>query len=198
VTSALNEVAYEFSGRLFRAGVGVMELLSIEIGLKLGFWDTLNDLGPTTSAELAAARRTEERRTRQWLEQQAVCGYLAVEGLSASPEERRYCLLPGLDCVLLDPDDPLAMSEMAGLSARLSRLLPITFDAFRPRLSLLADGDACLRMNEPQGEPLPCPGDEQQRFRYLCSVLQCPYVSVAEQNVRLHRPGLSKPSAAPG
>lgn len=130
MTSALNEVTREFSGRLFRAGVGAMELFSIEIGLNLGFWGALDDLGPTTSVELAAVRNTAEPRTRQWLEQQAVCGYLAVEDVAAPPWERRYCLLPGLDSVLLDPDDALAMSGMVELLARLGRLLPAVPETF--------------------------------------------------------------------
>lgn len=186
MTSALNAVAEEFSGRLFRASVGAMELLSIELGLKLGFWSSLDDLGPTTSAELAAVRDTDERRTREWLEQQAVCGYLAVDDVSAPPQQRRYCLLPGLDCVLLDPDDPLTMSGVVAVPARLGALLPAVLDAFGTSPSPFSDAGVALLVEGRRDERLEAPRDELQRFRCLCSVLLGWHLATSEPHVRLH------------
>src|SRR5687767_3606404 len=67
------------SGRLFMAGLEALELLSVEIGLQLGLYQTLCDRGPSTPAELASATGTNERYIREWLEQQAVTGILDVD-----------------------------------------------------------------------------------------------------------------------
>src|ERR671910_696565 len=62
--------------RLMQATTGALEVFTVYLGDRLGFYDTLKARGPLTAADLARATRTDERYVREWLEQQAVAGYL--------------------------------------------------------------------------------------------------------------------------
>ncbi|MEJ7762646.1 MAG: hypothetical protein WKF80_07620, partial [Thermomicrobiales bacterium] len=57
--------------RLFNATVAAMDVFSVYIGDRLGYYRSLAEDGPATSAELAARTGTAERYAREWLEQQA-------------------------------------------------------------------------------------------------------------------------------
>ncbi len=65
--------------RLFMATVDTLEVASIHVGGRLGFYRALAEGGPTTPRELASITATAERYVREWLEQQAVAGFLGVE-----------------------------------------------------------------------------------------------------------------------
>ena len=69
--------------RLFMATIDTMEVASIHIGGRLGFYRALAEDGPATPAELASRTATAERYVREWLEQQAVAGFLGVESAEA-------------------------------------------------------------------------------------------------------------------
>src|SRR5918996_6409516 len=60
--------------RLFGSAIGMMELLSIYVGERLGLYRALAEDGAATAPELAAATATNERYAREWLEQQAGAG----------------------------------------------------------------------------------------------------------------------------
>ena len=64
--------------RVFGSAIGFMEILSIYLGDRLGFYRALRDDGGATPSQLADATATHERYTREWLEQQAVAGILEV------------------------------------------------------------------------------------------------------------------------
>ncbi|MEJ7652006.1 MAG: SAM-dependent methyltransferase, partial [Chloroflexia bacterium] len=81
--------------RLFEAAIGMMEIVSVYLGDRLGLYSHLADAGDSTSVELAERAGTDERYTREWLEQQAVAGFLAVDAVGADPQARRYSLPPG-------------------------------------------------------------------------------------------------------
>jgi hypothetical protein len=51
-------------------------------------------MGDATSSELAARTGTAERYVREWLEQQAVAGFLVVDDPEAEPTERRLRCRP--------------------------------------------------------------------------------------------------------
>lgn len=87
--------ADELSQRLFSATLGAMDMFTVYIGDRLGYYRALAGHGPATSAELAARAGTEERYTREWLEQQAITGILGVDDATASASERRYLISPG-------------------------------------------------------------------------------------------------------
>ena len=69
----------EFVERVFAALLGTQEVQAIYLGDRLGWYRALADGGPMTSVELAAATGTHERYAREWLEHQAVCGYVTVD-----------------------------------------------------------------------------------------------------------------------
>ncbi|MGH7843659.1 MAG: class I SAM-dependent methyltransferase [Candidatus Binatia bacterium] len=71
---------------------GTFEIFSMYLGVRLGYYKALSEGAATTSTELATRTRTNERYTREWLEQQAVAGFLEVEDESAAETQRRYRL----------------------------------------------------------------------------------------------------------
>jgi 2-polyprenyl-3-methyl-5-hydroxy-6-metoxy-1,4-benzoquinol methylase len=91
----------ELVRRMDAATLGVFDVATTYLGVKLGLYRSLAEDGPATSAELAARTGTDERLVREWLEQQG-----ATELLDASNDdgEWRFALPPGHVEVLLDPD----------------------------------------------------------------------------------------------
>jgi hypothetical protein len=61
----------QFADRLFAAALGTVELMSVYLGDRLGWYRSLAEQGPATAAELALRSASAERYAREWLEQQA-------------------------------------------------------------------------------------------------------------------------------
>ena len=91
----------ELVQRMDAATLGVFDIASTYLGVKLGLYRSLAEDGPATPAELAARTGTNERLVREWLEQQG-----ATELLDATNDggEWRFALPSGHAAVLLDPD----------------------------------------------------------------------------------------------
>lgn len=102
--------------RLFQAVVGFFDVHAVDLGVRLGLYAALRDAGVATSGELAAATGLNERYVREWLEQQAVTGILAVDDAAAAPGERRYRIPEGHDEALLDRDSLNYIAPLAGLA----------------------------------------------------------------------------------
>jgi 2-polyprenyl-3-methyl-5-hydroxy-6-metoxy-1,4-benzoquinol methylase len=117
--------------RIFGSSIEFMEILSIYVGDRLGFYRTLADAGEATASQMADASGTHGRYAREWLEQQAVAGILEVEDADADPEERRYRLPEGHDEVLLERDSLYYMAPFARMMVGISRPLPAVLEAFR-------------------------------------------------------------------
>lgn len=81
-----------FVERLLESTSGVIDIYTMYIGDRLGFYETLADDSSLTSRELASRTDTHERYVREWLEQQTVAGILDVENESAKATKRRYVL----------------------------------------------------------------------------------------------------------
>jgi 2-polyprenyl-3-methyl-5-hydroxy-6-metoxy-1,4-benzoquinol methylase len=92
----------EVAGRLFDALVAGTDLLSVYVGDALGYYRALAGREGRTSAQLAAACGVHERYAREWLEQQATTGFLAVDDVGAGPGARVYSLPPGYEGVFVD------------------------------------------------------------------------------------------------
>src|ERR687895_1484922 len=82
--------------RLFGATLGAMDVLAVYVGVRLGLYRALDDLGSAKPEELAAAAGLHERYVREWLEQQARSGIVEVDG------ERRFSLPAGHADALLE------------------------------------------------------------------------------------------------
>src|SRR5829696_3298822 len=117
--------------RVFGSAIGLMELLSIYVGERLGLYRALAEGGAATAPELAAATGTNGRYAREWLEQQAVAGILEVEDERAEPEARRYWLPEGHDEVLLERDSLYYVAPFAQQMVSITRPLPAVLEAFK-------------------------------------------------------------------
>jgi 2-polyprenyl-3-methyl-5-hydroxy-6-metoxy-1,4-benzoquinol methylase len=117
--------------RIFQYSVGVLEILSIYVGDRLGLYRGLADGGELTASELAAVTGTHERYAREWLEQQAVSGILEVQDGHVEPEGRRYRLPDGHAEVLLERDSLYYMTPLAQQLVGTARPLPKLLEAFR-------------------------------------------------------------------
>ncbi|MGY1815784.1 class I SAM-dependent methyltransferase [Blastococcus sp. SYSU D00820] len=107
----------ELAEHLVASVIGTLEVAAVELGRRLGWYRAL-DGSPATAGELAARTGTDERYAREWLEQQAVAGYLTVDDAAAAPEQRCYTLPAAHRPVLVDEVDeryavPLAWAAMA-------------------------------------------------------------------------------------
>jgi 2-polyprenyl-3-methyl-5-hydroxy-6-metoxy-1,4-benzoquinol methylase len=117
--------------RVFGSAIGLMELLSIYVGERLGLYRALAEGGAATAPELATATATNERYAREWLEQQAVAGILEVEDERAEPEARRFRLPEGHDEVLLERDSLYYSAPLAQQMVSITRPLPAVLEAFK-------------------------------------------------------------------
>lgn len=117
--------------RLFAATIDALDLFSVYLGDQLGFYRALAEHGALTSRELAQRTRTAERYVREWLEQQAVTGILAVDDANADAIERAYHLPPGYEAILVDPESLTVMTPLAQLVAGCVKPLPQIVDAYR-------------------------------------------------------------------
>ncbi|TKK89296.1 methyltransferase domain-containing protein [Herbidospora galbida] len=113
-----------FADRLFQAALGMTDLLAIHLGDRLGWYDALTT-GPATPAELVARAGGDERYAREWLEQQAVAGVLAVGG------DGRFALPPAAAEVLTDRGSLDYLAPLARMLAGAAVQLPALLDAYR-------------------------------------------------------------------
>ena len=126
----------DLSDRLFTALLGSYEVAAVALGDHLGWYRSLAGAGPATAAELAGRTGTDARYAREWLEQQAVSGYLAVDDAAAPPDERRYSLPDQHRAVLVDELDPAYMTPLATVTAAFIRNVPALVEVYRGRRTL--------------------------------------------------------------
>jgi hypothetical protein len=117
--------------RLFRDALGALELFTIYLGERLGFYRILYESGAATSTELATRTGTAERYAREWLEHHAASGLLDVDDPAADARVRRYRLPAAHVPVLADHDDVRFAAYRAIDIVRAARPLPDLVDAFR-------------------------------------------------------------------
>ena len=121
----------ELAGRLYSTMVDAFDLFSVYLGDQLGYYRSLASDGPATSGQLAERTSTAERYAREWLEQQAVTGFLAVDDAAAAPDARIYRLPEGYEDVFTNPDSPLTMTPAAQIFVGSVTPLPALLEAFR-------------------------------------------------------------------
>jgi 2-polyprenyl-3-methyl-5-hydroxy-6-metoxy-1,4-benzoquinol methylase len=140
--------------RLFGATLGAFDLLAVYLGDRLGLYRALADGEWATSAELSSAG-VAERYAREWLEHQAVGGFLECEDPAARPEERRYRLPEGHAEVLADPTSPATMPPLARFVVGSARAMPLLLDAYRSGMGVAWDayGDDVLEAQAAVNRP---------------------------------------------
>jgi 2-polyprenyl-3-methyl-5-hydroxy-6-metoxy-1,4-benzoquinol methylase len=133
-SSAMESSAAErdaFVERLFGATLGALDVVTVYVGDRLGFYRALVAAGSANSAGLAEATGCNERYVREWLEQQAATGILTVDDASAGAGERRYMLPAGYDEVLIDERNLNYMAALVRLVVGCFRPLPELLKVFR-------------------------------------------------------------------
>lgn len=125
---AVASSAEALMGRLFEALLGSLEVSTVYLGLKLGFYPELTQ--PRTAAEVSEATGVLPRYVREWLEQQAISGFLDVDD-ATDPEQRRFWLSDDQAAVLLHEDSPLYGGAMALLGGGCGAVLPRVLQAWR-------------------------------------------------------------------
>ncbi len=111
----------------FSAGV---ELLAVELGRRLGLYETLLATGPVTAAELADQASIAPRYAEEWLDQQAATGIVDVVATDPATGVRRFELPAPHAAVLIDPNSPAYLMGAAPLLFGIARTLPAVADAF--------------------------------------------------------------------
>ena len=102
--------------RIFAATLSLLEIAAIHIGDRLGFYRSLDAQGPATPSELAVTTGTVERYVREWLEQQAVAGFLTVADPDADPGDRRYGMPAAHRPIFVEEDDLNYLAPLARLA----------------------------------------------------------------------------------
>jgi SAM-dependent methyltransferase len=121
----------DLADRVLTAVVGSMEIAAVALGHRLGWYACLDGAEPMTAAELAERAGTDARYTREWLEQQAVAGYLAVDDGARAPEDRRFSLPDAHRAVLVDELDPGYLMPLADATVAFIRFLPRLAQVYR-------------------------------------------------------------------
>ena len=139
--------------RLFGAVIDTLELASIHIGGRLGFYRALTD-GDATSSGLAARTDTAERYVREWLEQQAVAGFLTVQDPEAEPGERRYALPAAHRPVFVEEEDLRYIAPLATLAIGVLGPMEALLEAYRSGVGVPYEAygihEAVGALNRPQ------------------------------------------------
>ena len=171
--------------RLFEATLGAWDVLGVYIGDRLGLYRALADrASASTSEELAAATGTNERYVREWLEQQASSGILAVDDAAAGAHERRYTIPAGHDEALLDESSLNYIAPIGRLVVACTRPLDALLQAFRTGDGVLRR----LRRRSPRGTGAVYPTDVREPHRKR----------VAAGDPRRRRPPSGRPAGPSG
>ncbi|WP_203335981.1 class I SAM-dependent methyltransferase [Nocardioides limicola] len=128
--NATQQTADEVAERLFGSLLGTVEIMSVYVGDRLGWYRSLVVDGPASAVELARRTDTQARYAREWLEQQAVAGLLEVESEGA-PDERRFAIPASTAEVMTDPTSLVYLAPLGRMLGAVGPALPRLLDAYR-------------------------------------------------------------------
>jgi SAM-dependent methyltransferase len=114
-----------FADRIFASTLGTIEVMTVYLGDRLGWYAALADHGPASPDELAARTGTSPRYAREWLEQQASSGILTLD------PEGRFALPAEAAEVLTDPHSLSYLAPLARMFGAVGPQLPALVDAYR-------------------------------------------------------------------
>ena len=115
--------------RLHKATVGALELFSVYIGDRLGLYVTLGEHADLSAEELSEGAGIHPRHAREWLERQAVAGFVTVSGNEEA--DRRFSLPAPHREVLAEPDNPAFLAPFGLLVVGIAQTLPDVVEAYR-------------------------------------------------------------------
>jgi SAM-dependent methyltransferase len=126
----MSERADALAERIFGSLLGTMEVFTIYLGDRLGLYAALAE-GAATSADLASRAGIAERYAREWLEQQAVNGFVEVDDASTAARARMYSLPPEHAEVFLDRDALTYLPPLARAMVAAGQQMPALMSAYR-------------------------------------------------------------------
>ncbi len=126
-TTTINEEKLQnFLGKVVGDfGASLSSVLSY-MGMKLGLFDALAEIGASSPAELAAKTKTTERYIREWLLNQAASGYVEYDAASG-----KYSLSPEQTVALTDETSPFYIGGGFYVLKAMSRAEPRITEAFQ-------------------------------------------------------------------
>ena len=127
-TEAAPAATEQLAGRMFAAGVAAIELCNAYLGMHLGLYRSL-DGAPATAAELASRAGCDERYVREWLQAQAISGFVTVDG--TDPASARFTLAEGMADVFVDETGPAYLGGVPDALAAAATVLPTLAAAYR-------------------------------------------------------------------
>ena len=117
--------------RLAESTVGALELFGVYIGTRLGLYRVLHERPGLNAVQLSEAAGIAVRYAQEWLEQQAVAEFLAVDDPAQPPGERRYRLPEEHVGVLVQPEDAAHVAPFADMVVGVAQALDDVVDAYR-------------------------------------------------------------------
>jgi SAM-dependent methyltransferase len=126
-----DDASAAFADRLRDSALGMMDILSVTLGDRLGMYRAFGPEEWLDAAEVAGRAGVHPRYAREWLEQQAASGILVVDDASATPDARRYALPAAHARVLTDPDSLVSMAPSARALVACAGVMPALLEAYR-------------------------------------------------------------------
>ena len=114
-----------YAEKLFQYAVAFVDIIAAYLGDRLGWYRALAAGGPATVDELVTRAGGSPRYAREWLEQQAVSGVLAVE------PDGRFRLADGPAEVLTNENSLAYLAPLARMLGAAGAQLPALVDAYR-------------------------------------------------------------------
>jgi SAM-dependent methyltransferase len=128
--NASQQTADELAEKLFGSLLGTVEIMAVFLGDRLGWYRSLADDGPASAVELARRTGTQPRYAREWLEQQAVAGLLAVDSEGAS-DERRFAIPASTAEVMTDRTSLAHLAPFGRMFGAVWPVLPQLLEVYR-------------------------------------------------------------------
>ncbi|WP_099021867.1 class I SAM-dependent methyltransferase [Mycolicibacterium palauense] len=111
--SAAGESVEEFAGRLLEAIDAASVAILISIGHQTGLFDTMSQLPPATSGQIADAAGLDERYVREWLGGMVTGRVIDYHPVDAAPEKSTYVLPAHRAAVLTRAAGPDNLARVA-------------------------------------------------------------------------------------
>lgn len=121
----------ELSERLLGTALAALDMWSIHLGDQLGLYDVLRKHSALSPVELSELADVDRRYATEWLEQQTVTGFLAVDDPSRPADDRRYSLPNDHAEALTDRDSLAYMAPLMRALAAAGTQIPALVHAYR-------------------------------------------------------------------